>query len=490
MSWVFDDEVLAVVLAVVVVGFVFGFSQFILSGRVVEPFSALGLLGPNMRIGDYPREVVVGVPFKLYLYVHNFEGRSVYYRILVKLGDRNSTISSVKPLDSNPIMEFRRVLTHNQTWIYPVNITLYDSGVNRRLVFEMWIYNETSKGFSYYGRWNQLWINVTASPLNLTSTGKSIVLPSEVEDLLIKGFLAVRRAEDSGGDVNVMVSILNEALDYAQMEGYVEAGNLVEKVLSMEGEVSRIGLENRNRQLLFNVVLFGAVLSGSIGSYAYLRRRIWIFWSRVKSNCIVKCSVRLNEVEDKNCRRILEFIRSVKEVTVEELVSNSGRFKLRDYEVAKALFNMVRDDVIFLEDPNPPLKFHAYMLSFYNLDFWVTVTLLVLTIISIQFSQAPMVLFRYVFGSLFVLFLPGYSLIEALYPKEKDLTPLERLALSIGLSLALVPLVGLVLNYTPWGIRLTPIIISLTLLTLILMFLSSWRKYSYLKLSFTARGFE
>ncbi|MEM0241399.1 MAG: DUF1616 domain-containing protein, partial [Candidatus Nezhaarchaeales archaeon] len=179
MSWVFDDEVLAVVLAVVVVGFVFGFSQFILSGRVVEPFSALGLLGPNMRIGDYPREVVVGVPFKLYLYVHNFEGRSVYYRILVKLGDRNSTISSVKPLDSNPIMEFRRVLTHNQTWIYPVNITLYDSGVNRRLVFEMWIYNETSKGFSYYGRWNQLWINVTASPLNLTSTGKSIVLPSE-----------------------------------------------------------------------------------------------------------------------------------------------------------------------------------------------------------------------------------------------------------------------------------------------------------------------
>ncbi|MEM1550585.1 MAG: hypothetical protein QXR13_01460, partial [Candidatus Bathyarchaeia archaeon] len=81
MSWVFDDEVLAVVAAIVVVGFVFGFSQFILSGRVVEPFSALGLLGPNMKIGDYPREVVVGVPFKLYLYVHNFEGRSVYYRI-------------------------------------------------------------------------------------------------------------------------------------------------------------------------------------------------------------------------------------------------------------------------------------------------------------------------------------------------------------------------------------------------------------------------
>jgi uncharacterized membrane protein len=34
------------------------------------------------------------------------------------------------------------------------------------------------------------------------------------------------------------------------------------------------------------------------------------------------------------------------------------------------------------------------------------------------------------------------------------------------MSLALVPLVGLLLNYTPWGIRLTPITLSLTALTL------------------------
>jgi uncharacterized membrane protein len=42
---------------------------------------------------------------------------------------------------------------------------------------------------------------------------------------------------------------------------------------------------------------------------------------------------------------------------------------------------------------------------------------------------------------------------------------IERLALSVGLSLALVPIVGLVLNYTPWGIRLAPIILSLLVLT-------------------------
>jgi uncharacterized membrane protein len=78
--------------------------------------------------------------------------------------------------------------------------------------------------------------------------------------------------------------------------------------------------------------------------------------------------------------------------------------------------------------------------------------------------------------------LPGYTLIEALYPKKEDLSSLERLALSIGLSLALTPLVGLVLNYTPWGIRLKPILVSLSLLTVFLALIALSRKFSRFKL--------
>jgi uncharacterized membrane protein len=70
---------------------------------------------------------------------------------------------------------------------------------------------------------------------------------------------------------------------------------------------------------------------------------------------------------------------------------------------------------------------------------------------------------RVVLGLPFVLFFPGYVLIAALYPRRSDLDGVERLALSLGLSLAVVPLIGLVLNFTPWGIRLTPILVSLAL---------------------------
>jgi uncharacterized membrane protein/LysM repeat protein len=70
---------------------------------------------------------------------------------------------------------------------------------------------------------------------------------------------------------------------------------------------------------------------------------------------------------------------------------------------------------------------------------------------------------RVVLGLLFILLLPGYALIAALYPRKGDLDSIERVALSFGLSIAIVPLIGLALNYSPWGIRLNPILAFVSL---------------------------
>jgi len=83
---------------------------------------------------------------------------------------------------------------------------------------------------------------------------------------------------------------------------------------------------------------------------------------------------------------------------------------------------------------------------------------------------------RYVFTIPVVLFIPGYSLIAALFPREGDLSLLERIALSFGLSFVIIPLIGLVLNFTPWGIRLEPILISLTIFTLVMVLIAFFRR--------------
>ena len=74
---------------------------------------------------------------------------------------------------------------------------------------------------------------------------------------------------------------------------------------------------------------------------------------------------------------------------------------------------------------------------------------------------------RIALGLPFLLFFPGYTLMTALFPKKERVSAAERTALSFGMSLAIVPLIGLILNYTPWGIRLEPILYSVTLFIVI-----------------------
>jgi hypothetical protein len=92
-------------------------------------------------------------------------------------------------------------------------------------------------------------------------------------------------------------------------------------------------------------------------------------------------------------------------------------------------------------------------------------------------SEFPFVALRWILGSVFVLFIPGYVAVEVLFPGDVDLNWIERLALSIGLSLALVPLVGFLLSYASLGVRLTSIMGSLTILSIGLSAVALVRKY-------------
>ncbi len=112
--------------------------------------------------------------------------------------------------------------------------------------------------------------------------------------------------------------------------------------------------------------------------------------------------------------------------------------------------------------------------------YWVTLAITLASLAVVMLVKGgPLMPIRYLLGAVSVLFMPGYSIVEALYPRGDELAPLERLALSIGLSLAVVPLVGLILNYTPWGIRLVPVVVSNTALTIALLTVAALRKARY-----------
>ncbi len=161
---------------------------------------------------------------------------------------------------------------------------------------------------------------------------------------------------------------------------------------------------------------------------------------------------------------------------------------IQDKEIIRLLFKMQSEEAKFYKSIIPMLKeFTVYLRTEHSQWYWTTIilaTVATIIVFIIPDDFQPWIYIRYVLGALLVLWLPGYSLVKALFPIQpkikkhrEKLDVIERTALSLGMSLALVPIVGLFLNYTPWGIRLAPVTLTLLFLTTIFSTVAVIREY-------------
>jgi len=174
--------------------------------------------------------------------------------------------------------------------------------------------------------------------------------------------------------------------------------------------------------------------------------------------------------KDEIDKDMIQIVKERKPKDVKQLIKMmQEKFYLSDQEILKHILDLQEKGKIYFS-PNQshtPQKLTGYMRSPQASWYWITITITLATaliVFTLPENAFPLVYARYILGSIFVLWLPGYTLIKALFP-QKELDNIERAALSMGMSLAIAPIVGLLLNYTPWGIRQTPIIISLLALT-------------------------
>lgn len=178
-----------------------------------------------------------------------------------------------------------------------------------------------------------------------------------------------------------------------------------------------------------------------------------------------------NLSKDEMDEHIIQIVKEKKPENVKQLVRLvKEKFPLSEQQILGRILDLQEKEKIGLKPHQPPApqKLTTYLHSSQAYWYWTTIILTLTTtllIFTVPENVFPLVYARYILGSIFVLWLPGYTFIKALFI-EKELDNIERAALSIGMSLALVPITGLLLNYTPWGIRLTPIIISLLALTI------------------------
>lgn len=173
-----------------------------------------------------------------------------------------------------------------------------------------------------------------------------------------------------------------------------------------------------------------------------------------------------------NDNYIINIVKKNNPKTIDELINLiQPIYHVPKKDILERLLHLENQGKITLKNQTTTVTpvLRNYLFSTKSSWYWTIIVTALATaalVLIVPENVYPLVYARYIIGAIFVLFLPGYSFIKALFP-GKELDNIERTALSVGMSIALVAITGLILNYTTWGIRTTPITLILLTLTII-----------------------
>lgn len=149
-------------------------------------------------------------------------------------------------------------------------------------------------------------------------------------------------------------------------------------------------------------------------------------------------------------------------------------------EIHDAVRNLERKGTVNLSEEKMPASFVQSLSDpWTNLPLWAAVLGSIIMIVSLYLlpQDGSWLGVRSFVGAVFLFGVPGYALTGLLVQKDKPYV-VERIAVSIGLSLAAVVLIGIVLGYSEIGVRIEPTIASIAVFSIAVAILASYRNYS------------
>ena len=193
--------------------------------------------------------------------------------------------------------------------------------------------------------------------------------------------------------------------------------------------------------------------------------------------------VQREGLEDNLMRaRILEILHARKCKNVQDLVNDvHGSYEcLSVTEIRDLIRSLEEDDKIILVESEVERSFLRHVTKNYhsNLPFWLSVITISLTFVTTYLLPETGIwtIIRIISGSAVVLLIPGYGLVGMLFPK-KDFTLIERLGLALALSLALVPILWLIMSYFQLGVRIDLVIAGVSVAGMLLIFGDTYRQF-------------
>jgi lysylphosphatidylglycerol synthetase-like protein (DUF2156 family) len=183
---------------------------------------------------------------------------------------------------------------------------------------------------------------------------------------------------------------------------------------------------------------------------------------------------------------IAESISAGKAKCVRDLLAirDSRKSRLTDSELVEIVRRMKESGQITFSKRPPKFKsFFSFLLNLpWCWTFWFLLATTAVTLGSVYYlpSSIPWTYVRWIAGIVLLGFAPGLGLVRLLFGSRRELDEAETVSLSIGLSLVVSTLVGILLNFSPRGISLGSIVFAMATLVVFFACASAARDYVFL----------
>lgn len=114
--------------------------------------------------------------------------------------------------------------------------------------------------------------------------------------------------------------------------------------------------------------------------------------------------------------------------------------------------------------------------KFVSKDLLIIFLTTLITIIFILTPKLDDTFIKTILELFLILFMPGYSLIAAIYPKKQSIDGIERFTLSFGLSISITTMIGLAIRYTQYLNQFISTFFLLSVFTIIMVFIAFIRR--------------
>src|SRR5919112_2183974 len=181
-------------------------------------------------------------------------------------------------------------------------------------------------------------------------------------------------------------------------------------------------------------------------------------------------------------QRILDSVAMHKCYSVKDLVvelQHTSTKPLSIEEIQNAVKKLEREKKITLLGPGTKGPFFHYIMRSYNgLSLWLTTaaTCLITAMVFLLPSIEPWSYMRIITGAVFVLFIPGNALVQLLFA-HRNMEQTAQMVLSVGLSIALVSIIGLMLKYILLALTVESAVVSIGMLSITFSAVASYNQF-------------